>query len=64
MPSRAIAQHIGRVDTIKGYLTCCDDTVEGAYHPNAAVATALFTEQDVTELGAVGMAAVALAHAG
>src|SRR5262245_25542260 len=53
-PSRAITQHIGRVDTIKGYLACCRGTVEGAYHPNAAVATALFRERDVTELDAVG----------
>jgi len=54
MPSREIAQRLGRShDTIKGYLSGCGGMAEGRYHLNALVAKALFTEQDLMELGAV-----------
>jgi hypothetical protein len=54
MPSREIAQRLGRShDTIKGYLSGCGGMAEGTYHLNALVAKALFTEQELIELGAV-----------
>jgi hypothetical protein len=54
MPSREIAQSLDRShETIKGYLGCCGGTIEGAYHLNALTARALFTEQELVELGAV-----------
>ena len=54
MASREIAQRLGRrQDTIKGYLTNCGNIIEGTYHLNAAIATALFTEQELIELGAI-----------
>jgi hypothetical protein len=52
--SREIALSLDRShETIKGYLGSCGGTVEGAYHLNALTARALFTEQELVELGAV-----------
>jgi hypothetical protein len=54
MSSRAIAQALNRShDTIRGYLGSCGGMVEGAYHLNRAIASALFTEQELVELGAI-----------
>jgi|SRR5215475_15853029 len=52
--SREIAQTIGRShETIVRYLSSCGRMVDGAYHLNAFMAKALFTEQEV---GAAGRA--------
>jgi len=54
MPSHRIAQHLDRSNsTIKNYLTNCGGVREGRYHLNALIARALFTEQELVELGAV-----------
>ena len=54
VPSCEIAQQLGRShNTIKGYLSSCGGVIEGAYHLNALTARALFTEQELVELGAV-----------
>jgi len=48
-----IARTIGRSrDTIDRYLAGCGRVVGGAYHLNALMAKALFTEQELTELDA------------
>jgi len=54
VPSREIAHSLERShETIKGYLGSCGGTVEGTYYLNALTARALFTEQELVELGAV-----------
>jgi hypothetical protein len=54
MPSREIAQRLDRShETIKGYLGNCGGTIQGTYHLNVLAAKALFTEQELLELGAV-----------
>ena len=52
--SREIAQSLDRShETIKGYLSSCGGMIDGAYHLNALAADALFTEQELRELGAI-----------
>src|SRR5262245_749753 len=52
--SREIARTIGRShETINRYLASCGRIVGGAYHLNALMAKALFTEQELAELGAL-----------
>ena len=54
MPSREIARTIGRSnETINRYLASCGRMVDGAYHLNALMAKALFTEQELAKLGAL-----------
>ena len=54
IPCREIAQSICRSYwTIKGYLGSCGCMVDGTDHLNAPTAKALFTEQELVELGAV-----------
>jgi hypothetical protein len=54
MPSREIARRLERShDTIKGYLGSCGATIKGTYYLNALAAEALFSENELTALGAV-----------
>jgi hypothetical protein len=54
LPIRQIAQSLDRSqETIRGYLSSCGGTIDGAYHLNALAAGALFTEQELVEMGAV-----------
>ena len=54
MPSRDIAQQLGRShETIKGYLGSCGGTIDGTYHLNVLAARALFTEEELIDMGAV-----------
>lgn len=54
MPTREIALRLDRsYMTIKGYLRDCGDKVGGNFHLNRLTATALFTEQELLEMGAV-----------
>src|SRR5262245_42059680 len=54
MSSREIAQTSGRCrDTVDRYLASCGRRVGGAYHLNSLMAKALFTEQELAELGAL-----------
>jgi len=51
--SQKIAQTVGRShETINRYLASCGRMVGGVYHLNALMANALFTEQELAELGA------------
>ncbi len=54
MPTREIAVRVDRsYMTIKGYLRDCGGTVGGVFYLNRLTATALFTEQELLEMGAV-----------
>ena len=54
LPSREIARGLARShDTIKGYLGSCGATIKGTYYLNALAAEALFTQDELRELGAV-----------
>jgi len=54
VPSHEIARHLGRsYHSVKYYLGNCGAVREGRYHLNALTARALFTEQELVELGAV-----------
>jgi len=54
MSSQEIAKSTGRSrETIDRYLASCGRIVGGAYHLNALMAKALFTEQELTELDAL-----------
>jgi len=53
MSSQEIAKSTGRSrETIDRYLASCGRIVGGAYHLNALMAKALFTEQELTQLDA------------
>jgi hypothetical protein len=53
MPSGEIAKHLDRSNhTIKGYLSNCGGVIEGTYYLNALAARALFSEDELTDLGA------------
>ena len=54
MPTREIAFRLDRsYMTIKGYLRDCGGTVAGVFYLNRLTPTALFTEQELLEMGAV-----------
>ena len=54
LPTREIARSLDRShDTIKGYLGSCGATVKSIYYLNALAAEALFTQNELRELGAV-----------
>jgi hypothetical protein len=54
VPSSEIAKHLDRNhNTIKGYLSNCGGMLNGKYQLNALTARALFTEQELLEVGAV-----------
>jgi len=53
-PTLEIARGLDRKhETIKGYLSSCGTTIGGAYHLNSLIAKALFTEQELLDIGAV-----------
>ena len=53
-PTLEIARCLDRKhETIKGYLSSCGTTIDGSYHLNSLIAKALFTEQELLDVGAV-----------
>jgi hypothetical protein len=54
MSTREIALRLGRSpNTIKRYLCSCGGVIDGRYHLNRLAAMALFTEDELLQLGAV-----------
>lgn len=54
MSPREIALRLDRKEnTIKGYLSRCGGVINGSYHLNRLAAQALFTEDELMQLGAV-----------
>jgi len=53
-PTLEIARCLDRKhETVKGYLSSCGTTIAGTYHLNSLIAKALFTEQELLDVGAV-----------